>query len=246
MRMCRFLVGVLFGAVSAAAGDGGDRRDRVVFKASERPRGEFVDWFRPHTGARSANRYGSLGSRLRAGVSVDVPPPPVRRPRPGHRFANLPEDAVVPRTGALGPGALYLLHMHDRSQGEPSLKLGFLTLRRSGFAATGGRFETPTVSRPSLPIRVSPSWSASGSPNGWSAPSPTRTSRGASTGVDFSYDRPGCNVTAMAARPTHGGFEVPILDPPARDLHARGKTSERSCALSCQLADRHTGLTTRK
>src|SRR5436309_8029348 len=75
---------LLFGAVSAAAGDGGDRRDRVVFTASERLRGEFVDWFRPHTGARSANRYGFLGGRLRAGVSVDVPPPPVRRPRPGH------------------------------------------------------------------------------------------------------------------------------------------------------------------
>ena len=155
--MCRFLVGLLFGAVSAAAGDGGDRRDRVVFTASERLRGEFVDWFRPHTGARSANRYGFLGSRLRAGVSVTFPQLQFVVQGQDTRLANLPDDAVVPRTGALGPGALYFLHTHDRSQGEPFLKLGFLTLRRSGFAATGGRFETRTVSRPSLPIRPSPS-----------------------------------------------------------------------------------------
>ena len=43
MRMCRFLIGLLLGAVPAAAGEGGDWRDRIVFTASERLRGEFVD-----------------------------------------------------------------------------------------------------------------------------------------------------------------------------------------------------------
>ena len=124
------------------------------------------------------------------------------------RFANLPDDAVVPRTGALGPGALYFLHLHDRSPGEPFLKLGFLTLRRSGFAATGGRFEyadgletepaDPTlafVKRFRIAERLVGPFSYS------------HVSR-SFDGGRLSYDHPGWNVTAMAARPTHGGFEV--------------------------------------
>jgi len=98
--------------------------------------------------------------------------------------------------------------MHDRSPGEPFLKLGFLTLRRSGFAATGGRFEyadgletepaDPTltfVKRFRIAERLVGPFSYS------------HVSR-SFDGGRLSYDRPGWNVTAMAARPTHGGFEV--------------------------------------
>ena len=141
MRMCRFLIGLLLGAVPAAAGEGGDWRDRIVFTASERLRGEFVDWFRPRSGPRGANRYDFLGSRLRAGVSVTFPHLQLVVQGQDTRFAGLPDDAVVPPAGALGPGALYFLHTHDTAQGEPFLKLGFLTFRRSGLTATGGRFE---------------------------------------------------------------------------------------------------------
>ena len=208
MRMCRFLIGLLLGAVPAAAGEGGDWRDRIVFTASERLRGEFVDWFRPRSGPRGANRYDFLGSRLRAGVSVTFPHLQLVVQGQDTRFAGLPDDAVVPPAGALGPGALYFLHTHDTAQGEPFLKLGFLTFRRSGLTATGGRFEyadgletepaDPTlafVKRFRIAERLVGPFSYS------------HVSR-SFDGGRVSYDRPAWNVTAMAVRPTHGGFEV--------------------------------------
>src|SRR5947199_9853942 len=208
MRMCRFLIGLLLGAVPAAAGEGGDWRDRIVFTASERLRGEFVDWFRPRSGPRGANRYDVLGSRLRAGVSVTFPHLQLVVQGQDTRFAGLPDDAVVPPAGALGPGALYFLHTHDTAQGEPFLKLGFLTFRRSGLTATGGRFEyadgletepvNPTLAfltRYRLAERLVGPFSYS------------HVSR-SFDGGRVSYDRPDWNLTAMASRPTHGGFEV--------------------------------------
>ena len=206
--MCRFLVGLLFGAVSAAAGDGGDRRDRVVFTASERLRGEFVDWFRPHTGARSANRYGFLGSRLRAGVSVDVPPPPVRRPRPGHPLrqpARRRRRAANRCARTRGP----LLSPHARSlagRAVPEARLPHAPAKRlrgdrwavrdaDGLETEPADPTLAFVKRFRIAERLVGPFSYS------------HVSR-SFDGGRLSYDRPGWNVTAMAARPTHGGFEV--------------------------------------
>jgi len=83
-----------------------------------------------------AGRYDFLASRLRVGVSVTLPHVQLVLQGQDTRLTNLPGDA-----DALGPGALYVSHTHDTSQGEPFVKLGFVTLRRSGFAFTGGRFE---------------------------------------------------------------------------------------------------------
>jgi len=55
--------------------------------------------------------------------------------------------------------------------------------------------------------------------------------------------RPRYVVTKPAGWCDHIGVSCPVR---RRPLHAHGKASERSCALSRQLADRHTGLTTRK
>ena len=54
------LVLCLLAAPVVRGDDGGDWRDRVTLIASERLRGELVDWFRPRPGAADpgANRYG--------------------------------------------------------------------------------------------------------------------------------------------------------------------------------------------
>jgi len=194
MRMCRFLIGLLLGAVPAAAGEGGDWRDRIVFTASERLRGEFVDWFRPRSGPRGANRYDFLGSRLRAGVSVTFPHLQLVVQGQDTRFAGLPDDAVVPPAGALGPGALYFLHTHDTAQGEPFLKLGFLTFRRSGLTATGGRFEYAD----GLASRTGASPSASITTGCRSAKCPT-------AGIPGAARRRTMRSGTRASRPVDGG-----------------------------------------
>src|SRR5437667_6208179 len=141
MRMGRAqltLAGVLLAVagVSEAADDWGGWRDRVTLTLSDRLRGELVDWFRPRGAPRGAGRYGFFASRLRVGVSVTLPHVQLVLQGQDTRLTNLPGDA-----DALGPGALYVSHTHDTSQGEPFVKVGFVTLRRSGFAFTGGRFE---------------------------------------------------------------------------------------------------------
>src|SRR5436309_4710237 len=129
-------VRVAVAAVSEAAEDSGGWRDRVTPTLTDRLRGELVDWFRPRAAPRGAGRYGFFASRLRAGVSVTLPHVQLVLQGQDTRLTNLPGDA-----DALGPGALYVSHTHDTSQGEPFVKVGFVTLRRSGFAFTGGRFE---------------------------------------------------------------------------------------------------------
>src|SRR5207247_4350044 len=197
------------GGVRAEGVDGGGWRDRVTLTLSDRLRGELVDWFRPRAAPRGAGRYGFFASRLRAGVSVTLPH--VQRVLQGQdtRLANLPGDAVFPPpVGPLGPGALYVLHTHQTTQGEPFLKLGFVTLRRSGLSLTGGRFEyadgletepaNPTLAflkRYRLAERLVGPFSYS------------HVSR-SFDGGRVSYDRPDLNLTAMASHPTHGGFEV--------------------------------------
>ncbi|HYV60256.1 MAG TPA: hypothetical protein VFA62_09335, partial [Acidimicrobiia bacterium] len=126
------------------ADDGGDWRDRVTLIASERLRGEAVDWFRPQPGAADpgANRYTFIASQLRAGLSVVLPHAELTLVGQDTRIGNLPDDASLPPpVGNLGPGAIYFAHTKQVTQGEPFLKLGFLTLRQSGLTATLGRYE---------------------------------------------------------------------------------------------------------
>ena len=58
------------------------------------------------------------------------------------RLLDLPEDASLAAPfGNLGPGATYYANTPERNQGETFLKQGVVTFRRSGFAASAGRFE---------------------------------------------------------------------------------------------------------
>jgi len=193
------------------ADDGGDWRDRVTLIASERLRGEAVDWFRPQPGAADpgANRYTFIASQLRAGLSVVLPHAELTLVGQDTRIGNLPDDASLPPpVGNLGPGAIYFAHTKQVTQGEPFLKLGFLTLRQSGLTATLGRYEyrdgletvpgDPTLAalkRMRIAERLVGPFEF------------THVTR-SFDGVRLAWDRPAWNVTAFGTRPTQGGFEV--------------------------------------
>jgi hypothetical protein len=186
-------------------------RDHVTFSASLRARGELVDWFEPPPGVATdgAERYAFFASRLRAGVRVVFPHLEVFAELQDTRITGLPDDATLPAPfGALGPGALYFLHTHDTTQGEPFVKQGFATLRRGGVALTLGRFEyrdgletvpadatLATLKRTRIAERLVGPFEF------------THVSR-SFDGGRVVYDRAAWNATALGVRPTHGGFEV--------------------------------------
>src|SRR3989454_1698349 len=211
--MARTLGGVLcliIATVCHGAG-GGDWRDRVTLIASERLRGEVVDWFHPRPGAADpdAHRYGFVASQLRAGLSVTLPHAQLTLVAQDTRLGNLPDDASLPPpVGNLGPGATYFANTKQRTQGEPFLKLGFVTLRRAGLTATLGRYEyrdglEPVPGDPTLAalkrMRI-----AERLVGPFEFTHVTRSF----DGVRLAWDRPAWNVTVLGTRPTHGGFEV--------------------------------------
>jgi len=216
MQVCRvhlaFLGLVMVTAgVARAADDWGGWRDRITFTLIERARGESVDWFRPQPGTApaGAQRYSFFGSRLRAGVTVTLPHLQIVLQGQDTRITNLPSDAVLPApVGALGPGALYFLNTHETTQGEPFLKLGFVTFRRSGLSLTGGRFEyadgleTEPANATLAFLEHNRIAERLVGPVSY-----THVSR-SFDGARVAYDRPGWNFTAMAVHPTDGAFEV--------------------------------------
>ncbi len=197
--------------LAAAGAAGASWRDHVVFTLSDRLRGESVDWFRPMDGQASpgAERYSFLGNQLRAGLRATYPRVQLVLEAQDTRLIDLPDDAVVAAPlGALGPGGSYYAHTRDSSQGETFLKQAYVTLRRSGLAATFGRFEVadgletvpgdPTLAwlkRSRLAERLV-------GPFGY-----THVTR-SFDGGRLAWNRPFWNSTAFACRPTEGGFEV--------------------------------------
>jgi hypothetical protein len=207
------VIGILLAIISVARAvdASGNWRDHVTFTLSERLRGEFVDWFRPPAGtaAASAHRYSFFASQLRIGVRVTFPQVQLTLEMQDTRLANLPDDAsLASPIGNLGPGALYFFHTHDSSQGEPFLKQGYLTFRRSGLSASIGRFEY-SDGLETVPADPTLAWlkrmrlgERLVGPFGY-----THTTR-SFDGARVTYDRPGWNATAFVSRPTAGGYEV--------------------------------------
>ncbi len=210
MGSIRNLIAILAG-VACAAPAAADWREHVAFTLSDRFRGESVDWFQPSPGASpsGAERYGFFGNQLRAGLRLTYPHVQLTLEVQDTRLAGLPEDASRPApVGNLGPGAAYFAHTRSSDQGETFLKQGFLTLRRSGLSASFGRFDH-SDGLESLAADATLAWLERSrlaerlvGPYGY-----THVTR-SFDGVRVAYDRPGWNATALASRPTHGGFEI--------------------------------------
>src|SRR5262245_17350814 len=199
----------LAGARPAAAIDAATLSECVTPTFSERLRGEFTDWFRPPPGTApaGAQRYSFLASQLRAGLRVTLPRVQVVLEMQDTRLVDLPDDAsLAPPIGNLGPGATYFANTHDTDQGEPFLKLAHLTLRQSGFSATVGRFEysdgletipgdpaLALLKRQRIGERLVGPFAF------------THVTR-SFDGVRGAFDSPAWNATAVAVRPTDGGF----------------------------------------
>ncbi len=208
LALCLAIAGT---ALPAVADDAPAWRDRVTFTLSERLRGEIADWFRPPPGrdAPGANRYAFFASQLRAGARVVLPHAELALTLQDTRLANLPDDASLPPPqGGLGPGAVYFANTHRATQGEPFLKEGLLTFRRSGATLTLGRFEVrdglETVPADPTLAQLKRTRIAERLVGPFDFTHVTRSF----DGVRAAFDRPDWNVTGFGTRPTEGGFEV--------------------------------------
>jgi hypothetical protein len=202
-------------AAEPAAATPSDWRDRMTLTLSERVRGEFVDWFAPATGRAPsrAQRYDFFASQLRAGMRLALPHVRLVTELQDTQLVNLPNDAsLAPPEGNLGPGAIYFSHTHDRDQGEVFLKQAHLTVSdipgATGLTATIGRFDhsdglevVPADQKLAWLTRVRIAERLIGP---FTFTHVTRSFDGAR----IAYDQPNWNLTAVAFRPTHGGYEV--------------------------------------
>jgi hypothetical protein len=188
----------------------------------DRMRGELVDWFDPPPAAAhaGAERYGFFANQLRAGFKVTVPHLVVHIEGQDVRIANLPDDASLAAPyGNLGPGALYFAYTHgldgDTSQGETTLRQGFATLADPpgvpGLSVTGGRFEY-SEGLETVPEDPALAWIERNRIAERLVGPFNYTHVGRSfDGVKAVYDHALGNVTALAVRPTHGGYEVSAM-----------------------------------
>ena len=196
---------------SPAVGAHADWREHLTLTASERARGEVVDFFRPPDDAApaGAHRYTFFGNQLRVGLRALFPHADLVLEGQDTRLVHLPDDASrAAPVGNLGPGATYFAHTRDHDQGEPFLKQASLTLRRSGVAATIGRFEyrdgLETLPGDATLLAVKRMRIAERLVGPFGYTHVTRSFDGARVAVD----RAAWNATAFASRPTAGGFEV--------------------------------------
>lgn len=198
-------------------------QEHVKILLQERARGEFVSWFQPAADlskgvTRGAEDYAFFANQLRLGLQLKVPHLQFTVEGQDVRLANLPDDASFgPPYGNLGPGALYFAHSPHRDRdntdpGEATLRQGFVTLSdppyAPGLALTGGRFEY-SDGLESLPSDPSLAWLKKARLGERLIGPFNYTHAGRSfDGLRLLYDHPNLNLTAIAVRPTHGGFEL--------------------------------------
>ena len=185
----------------------GQLSERVSIAIDDRFRVEMVDWFAPDV-AGSPESYTFIANRLRVGASLTLPRLQIFVQVQDTRIGNLPGDAVVPPTGALGTGAVYFLHTRDRWQGETTLhqayavaRLPRVSLKLGRFAYSDGAETTPGNATLAALKKMRIAQRMVG-PFGF-------THAGRSfDGGQAAWTGGAWNVTAIAARPTRGGFEV--------------------------------------
>lgn len=213
--------GVLLLASTAGAADqtpGGLARYLTPILA-DRARVELVSWFEPPPGSArgGAGDYVFFANQLRFGGRLQLPHLEVVVEGQDVRLEHLPDDAsLAPPEGNLGPGALYFVHSPGRdaetSQGETFLRQAYGVLsappRVPGLSLTGGRFEYSDGGE-TVPADAGLAWLKK-SRIGERLIGPFNyTHVGRSyDGLKLVHDATLVNLTAIAFRPTHGGFEV--------------------------------------
>ncbi|MBI3786260.1 MAG: alginate export family protein [Deltaproteobacteria bacterium] len=190
--------------------------DRVTLSASDRVRGELVDFFEPRAGtaAAGAQRYNFFANQLRVGAKVSAPGAFFVVDIQDTRLVNLPDDASLSRKngGNLGTGAIYFANTHQRDQGETFLKQGYFTVTDfpglSGTALTAGRFDY-SDGLETTPADAALAWlkKARISERLVGPFNFTHVTR-SFDGARLVYDTQSLNLTAIGTRPTQGGFEV--------------------------------------
>lgn len=208
LRLHLVAIGLL-GGTSTALADG--FRDYLAPIFSVRGRVESVNWFRPPASAAApgAERYDFLATQVRAGVRATFPHAQVTLELQDTRLWRLPADASLAAPhGNLGPGAIYYFHTRERDQGQTFLKQAMASFRWRGVQASVGRFDygEGLETMPGDPSLVWLKRFRIGErligPFGY-----THVTRGFD-GVRVWMDRPRWNASAIAARPTAGGYEV--------------------------------------
>ncbi|MFN0149666.1 MAG: alginate export family protein [bacterium] len=184
-------------------------RQHIVPLASERVRAEFVNWYGGTADAPGVDTYTFFASQLRVGARATYPRVQALVEFQNTRLAGLPNDASLPAPrGNLGPGAVYYAHTRESDQGETFLRQAFVAARWKGVQAALGRFEYADglETTPGDPTLV---WLKRAriaerlvGPYGY-----THVGR-VFDGARLSADRRAFNISAIAARPTAGGFEV--------------------------------------
>ena len=184
---------------------------------AERVRGEFVSWFEPPAPARAGvEDYAFFAHQLRFGGRLKVPHLQVVVEGQNVQLVNLPDDAsLAPPQGNLGPGANYFAHSPgvegDTSQGETFLRQGYAVLSDPpgvpGLSLAGGRFEYSEGAE-TVPADASLAWMKKARIAERLVGPFNYTHYGRSfDGLKLAHDSAPLNVTAVAFRPTHGGFE---------------------------------------
>lgn len=178
-----------------------------------RGRVEFNDFFRPAPARNNDNEYVFGATRARLGVVLTTPLIDGLVQAEHSGVYGLPDDAVALPGGALGTGALYFAEHPRTVQSDVHLKQLSLSLKPAllhvpGLSVTGGRFEFSD----GLEYRTGDAT--------FDFLKTARISQRLLGPFDFAhatrnfdggtvvYDNPALNVTAAAAHPTQGGFNV--------------------------------------
>jgi hypothetical protein len=178
----------------------------IRLEASNRLRGEFVDWFAtPATSTTPTYRYDFLGNRLQLGARVSREPYEMFVQFQSSTLAEVPDDAT-------GVGSIYYANTRRHSQNGAILRQAWLSVKRpfgvDGISVKGGRMlYSDAVDAPATHANLK--WLQSQRLSQrlfgpFDYPHIGRSFDGGQIGYDVGL----LNLTGFGFVPTYGGFEV--------------------------------------